>query len=45
MQQHFLNILGEYGIVPSQESPLLLAISGGKDSMTLLHIAYATLLQ
>jgi tRNA(Ile)-lysidine synthase TilS/MesJ len=45
LQQHFLDILGEYNIVSSHESPLLLAISGGKDSMVLLHIAHSTLLQ
>lgn len=43
LQQYFLDILSKYNIIPSSESPLLLAISGGKDSMVLLHAAYLTL--
>lgn len=39
----FLNVLEQYSIHVSQEVPLLLAISGGKDSMALLHAAYVTL--
>lgn len=39
----FLNVLEQYSIHASQEVPLLLAISGGKDSMALLHVAYVTL--
>ena len=43
LQQHFLDILSKHSIIPSSESPLLLAISGGKDSMALLHITHLTL--
>lgn len=43
IEKTFLSTLEQYGITPSKDSPLLLAISGGKDSMVLLHVAHLTL--